>query len=128
MSVAGVPGWLQVTAMEPDVSGTDIFASSTRYNKNMAFDMAGSEGLNGMKFGNIKLQVVPFVFPVGLSTSCQNSSLPPSMVLVIMCSLPNVNPSVVYNKEFVFPGISPTGLVCALVCGYGDAGIGVWGF
>ena len=51
-----------------------------------------------------------------------NFSLPPSMVLVIMCSLPNVNPSVVYNKEFVFPGISPTGLVCALVCGYGDAG------
>ena len=32
MSLAGVPGWLQVTAMEPDVSGTDVFASSTRYN------------------------------------------------------------------------------------------------
>ena len=28
--LAGVPGWLQVIAKEPDVSGTDIFASSTR--------------------------------------------------------------------------------------------------
>ena len=25
--LAGVPEWLQVTAMEPDVSGTDIFVS-----------------------------------------------------------------------------------------------------
>ena len=35
-----------------------------------------------------------------------NFSFPPSMVLVIMGSLPNVNLSVVDNKEFVFQGIA----------------------
>ena len=35
-----------------------------------------------------------------------NLSVPPSMVLVIMGSLPNVNPAVVDNKEFVFPEIA----------------------
>ena len=33
-----------------------------------------------------------------------------------------VQSSVVEDKEFVFLGISPTGLVCALVCGYGVVG------
>ena len=37
-------------------------------------DMADPEGWEGMKVDNIKPQVDPFVFPVGLSTSCQYSS------------------------------------------------------
>ena len=37
--------------------------------------LAGSEDLDGMKVGNFKPQVVPFVFHVVLSTSCQNSSM-----------------------------------------------------
>ena len=48
-----------------------------------------------------------------------NFSLPPSMVLVIMGSLPYVNPSVVDNKEFVFPGIAVS------ECQTGDATTGL---
>ena len=39
------------------------------WKQNTAFDFAPSEGLDGMKVDNIKPQMDPFVFPVGLCTS-----------------------------------------------------------
>ena len=45
------------------------------WKENTLVDLAGSESLDGMKVVNFKPQVFPFVFPVGLFTSCQYSSM-----------------------------------------------------
>ena len=75
---AGVQGSIQVIL----VSSTGNFNISMKNLKNNVFletpDIFDNEfdlSLDGMEVVNIKPQVDPFVFPVGLSTSCHNSSM-----------------------------------------------------
>merc|ERR1712072_961077 len=66
----------QVVTMEQSVAEADIFVSSTG-NFDNEIDMAGLEGLPGMKVENIKSQVDRFVFPDGHG------------VIVMSCSFTN---------------------------------------
>ena len=83
---ACVYGWFHVAAIETVVSQIDTFASSTgdfniitldhmKKLENLlslrtpdtltTIDLAGSQGLDGMKVDTVKPQIIVFVFPIG---------------------------------------------------------------